>query len=113
MRALFGQARVVQAQHAVLLIAPALRDQQSHTLCIQGRGIPGTIHQKLLQLLQRRLRQHLGHALHVLAWQLRHQSQQVLHAVMHAPLAGKHGPKLFHKPLQRGTLYLSNHQLHR
>ena len=110
--ALLVQPRVIHADHPCLALAPPARDHQLNPLCLQCCRIPRAINQKSLQLLQRRLRQHLGHPVHVLPRQLRHQPQQVLHTVVHTPLARKHRPELPYKAFQGTTLYLPNHQLH-
>jgi len=73
LRALLGQAGVIQAEHTLPRIARSARHHEGEAARIEDGRVPRAIGHELLQLLQRRVGQHLGHALDVLARQLRRQ----------------------------------------
>ena len=82
--ALFGQAGVIQHQHAVRRTP---LDQQPHPLFVQRQRIPGGIGQQMLQLLQRGRGHRLGDRLTVLARQI---GQQAGDVAFHRSAAGRH-----------------------
>jgi len=111
--ALLGQTGVIQAEHTLLCVTCSARHHEGDAARIEGGRVPRAIGHELLQLLQRRVGQHLGHALDVLARQLRRQPQQILHAVMDTAATGKYRRELRDEALQLRALNRAYGQLHR